>query len=467
MTRALVLAGGGLRVAWQAGVVRALDEAGLTFAHGDGTSGGIFSLGMLLSGVSPVEMGERWRTLDPKRSVSLLPWRRYLGSPTDLPAFGDADGLVEQVFPHLGIDVDAIRRSTGMTGTFNVADFTTKTCVAVPHDEIDLPRLTAGVSLPVFLPAVEAGGTTWTDAVWIKDANLLEAVHRGCNELWVAWCIGNTPRWGRGAMEQYVHMIELSANGALFAELAEIAAINERRRAGEAVHGSTEPIVVHVVKPHFPLPLDPDFMAGRITAETLVAMGYRDARAYLEALPPEGVELGPRATAMEEPPLGARFTVRGEGRLGVDRVEVHLVGEVTDLEGFAAGAGAGHHPRRLAASSQVGTGAAGGRTLPGRVLARRGAALRRGRPPGHARRPAGAAGHVRAAGRASDSPPCGPAASTWPSRSPTAAPSPGDGLRLSPGDLVRLALSFEPSGAHNLADRWSALRQTARFLHRR
>ena len=103
--------------------------------------------------------------------------------------------------------------------------------------------MVAGVSLPIFLPAVESGGRTWTDAVWIKDANLLEAVRRGCDELWVVWCIGNSPRWGTGPLEQYVHMIELSANGALFGELAQIAEINERRARGEAVHGSTAPIV--------------------------------------------------------------------------------------------------------------------------------------------------------------------------------------------------------------------------------
>ena len=38
--RSLVAAGGGMRVAWQAGVVRALQEEGLTFDHVDGTSGG-------------------------------------------------------------------------------------------------------------------------------------------------------------------------------------------------------------------------------------------------------------------------------------------------------------------------------------------------------------------------------------------------------------------------------------------
>ena len=83
-----------------------------------------------------------------------------------------------------------------MTGTFNVADFDSKICVAIPHDEIDLDRMIAGVSLPIFLPAVQSGGRTWTDAVWIKDANLLEAVRRGCTELWLIWCIGNTPLWG-------------------------------------------------------------------------------------------------------------------------------------------------------------------------------------------------------------------------------------------------------------------------------
>ena len=47
--RGLVLAGGGMRVAWQAGVIAALDEAGLIFEHIDGTSGGIFNAGALLS----------------------------------------------------------------------------------------------------------------------------------------------------------------------------------------------------------------------------------------------------------------------------------------------------------------------------------------------------------------------------------------------------------------------------------
>ena len=49
------------------------------------------------------------------------------------------------------------------------------------------------MSLPLFMPAAERGGTIWTDAVWIKDANLSEACGTARDEIWLVWCIGNTP----------------------------------------------------------------------------------------------------------------------------------------------------------------------------------------------------------------------------------------------------------------------------------
>ena len=112
MRRSLVLAGGGMRVAWQTGVVRALTEHGLRFDHVDGTSGGIMTTGMLLSGLDPAEMGQRWSDLDVSDFSSPLPVRDYLRGPWSLPGLGDADGVVSKVFPHLGIDCATIREST-------------------------------------------------------------------------------------------------------------------------------------------------------------------------------------------------------------------------------------------------------------------------------------------------------------------------------------------------------------------
>ncbi|WP_164017482.1 patatin-like phospholipase family protein [Pyxidicoccus trucidator] len=316
--RSLILAGGGMRVAWQAGALRALEDAGLTFQHGDGTSGGIINLAMLLSGLSPKEMCDRWRTLRVKDFVSFVSPEQYLRA-WKMEAMGDADGIVQRVFPHLGIDVAAIRAHAGMEGSFNVCDFTRKTNEVIPHTQVDRDLLVAGISLPIFMPPVRKNGSVYTDSVWIQDANLLEAVRRGADELWVLWCIGNTPTYERGIFQQYVHMIEMSANGALFAQLEQLQDINARIRAGEEVMGHREPIAVHLIKPERPLPLDPDFYAGHITAASLIDMGYSDAWRYLAVAGDQGLPLTPEMTQMTEPApdLTFRETMSGPLSMGV------------------------------------------------------------------------------------------------------------------------------------------------------
>jgi NTE family protein len=339
--RSLLLAGGGIRVAYQAGVLVALEEAGLRFHHADGTSGGTFNLAMLLSGVSPDEACRRWRDLKVLSFASVWPLRRLLAGPP-YPALGTAAGIRDRVFPALGVDVERIRSAQGIDGTFNVCDFASKACIAVPHTEADLDVLTAGVSLPVFSPAVERGGRTLIDAVWIKDTNLSEALRRGAEELWLVWCIGNHGVYRDGAFQQYVHMIEIAANGALQEELALV-----RERGAR----------LHVIRPRVPLPLDPDFFFGRVDASTLIAMGYRDAAAYLDAPHEDGVAPDAEATRMEDPVPGVAFRERLTG----DGLELRLGWEVDDLETFMADpkgtvVGDVTHPelgaRRLARSGQ-------------------------------------------------------------------------------------------------------------------
>ena len=80
MKRSLVLAGGGMRVAWQAGVVKALAEEGLAFQHIDGTSGGILTAGMMLSGIPAEEMCRRWSGVDVKDFSSALPFASWARS---------------------------------------------------------------------------------------------------------------------------------------------------------------------------------------------------------------------------------------------------------------------------------------------------------------------------------------------------------------------------------------------------
>jgi hypothetical protein len=316
--RAIILAGGGMRVAYQAGVVKALHEEGLRFSHADGSSGGTINLAALLSGVTPDELCERWRALNVHDFVSLLPLPDYLQ--VDLPALGSAHGLEHKVYPALGIDIAKVNASTGINASFNVCRFDTKIVVPLSWQELDLPRLVAAASLPMFMPAVQSHGTAWTDAVWIKDANLLATVQRGARELWVVWCIGDTPQFKKGTFNQYVHMIEMSAIGALNKDLEAITQLNQRIADGETVWGHENPIVVHLVKPEYPLPLDPAFYLGHIDAATLIDLGYSDARRYLRNRHPQGIALVPGATRTLTPGLGIRFRemMSGGFQLGTD-----------------------------------------------------------------------------------------------------------------------------------------------------
>ncbi len=325
--RSLILAGGGMRVAYQAGVVRALLEEGLSFHHADGTSGGTMNLAMLLSGLSPEEMCRRWRTLDVNDFVSLLPLRMYARGPADLPALGGAEGVVKRVFPHLGIDIEQIRAAQGMQGTFNVCNYTRKTNEVIPHENLELPLLLASISLPIFMPPVPHNGCLYMDSVWIRDANLGEAVRRGSDEIWVVWCIGNMGEYLSGAFNQYVHMIELSANGNLFKELDEIATLNRSRH---------HPIRVHVIHPEYPLPLDPDYYKGHIDGATLVDRGYRDAAAYLANRSRDGAPLGPDATRMRDPLPGITLRASLRGSLGGEACRLDVGVEIDDLDSFLA-----------------------------------------------------------------------------------------------------------------------------------
>src|SRR4030095_5962345 len=313
-----ILAGGGMRVAYHAGALRALYEAGLRFTHVDGTSGGIINTAMVLSGLSTIEMCDRWRSCNVNDAISPMPFSEYVKA-SHLMAMCDADGVRNKMFPHLGIDIGRINAAVGMTGTFNVCNFTRKTNEAISNDRVDLDLIIAGMSLPIFMPPVRKGDVWYTDSVWLKDANLLEAVRRGAEELWVLWILNNTPEYKPGFFNQYVHMIEMSANGSLIDEFERIEELNERISQGEQPFGHTRPIKLHLIRPKSPLPLDPDLYLNHITTAGLIDMGYADARTYLEDVPASGVPMKPETLMMKtdtKPGVSFRETMTGGFSLG-------------------------------------------------------------------------------------------------------------------------------------------------------
>ena len=126
---------------------------------------------------------------------------------------------------------------------------------------------------------------------------------RGSDDIWLVWCIGNTGTYHNGLFRQYVHMIEMAANGSLLRDLGHV-----------AEHWPNRPVRLHVIKPQYPLPLDPAYFAGQIDAATLIALGYADARRYLDSPAPLSAPWQPGVTQMREPPAGAAARLVLAGR---------------------------------------------------------------------------------------------------------------------------------------------------------
>src|SRR5262245_61069889 len=215
MKRSLIMAGGGTKVAFQAGVLQVwLDEAGIEFDHADGASGGVFNLAMWCQGMSGTEIADNWRNNRPLRGVqpSLNPFVSLFS----LDRF--RRNTLRDTWK---LDWSKIH-GTDREATFNLYNFSKHDQQVVEAADMDEDRLISAVSLPMWFPPVEIDGSEYVDAVMATDANLEEAIRRGADELWVIWTVGRRGKWRNGFVNQYFQMIEAMANGQLRAILRRI-----------------------------------------------------------------------------------------------------------------------------------------------------------------------------------------------------------------------------------------------------
>lgn len=229
--RALILAGGGVKVAFQAGVLQVwLDEAGLTFDLADGASGGTFNLAMLCQGMTGTQIADNWRNTDPKAAVDFN-WTEYLKL-FNAESMFTLDSYRKNVFTAWGLDWDKIRDSS-LEATFNVYNVTDQQLEVVTPDRMSEDMLVACVSLPMWFPPARIGDRTYIDPVFVTDANLEEAIRRGADELWIIWTVSQKGEWHGGFVGNYFGIIESCANGPLKRALERIRLNNAAVEAGE------------------------------------------------------------------------------------------------------------------------------------------------------------------------------------------------------------------------------------------
>jgi len=230
--RSLILAGGGIKVAFQAGVMQVwLDEAGLTFEHVDAASGGVFNLAMMSQGMTGLEIADNWRNLNPRAGISLniaeFPKLIYAESLFTL------DNYREHVFPGWGLDWSKIQASP-LNATFNVFNFSTKQLEVLEPKDMTEDLLAACVSLPMWFPPVRINDQTYIDAVYMTDANIEEAIRRGADEVWVIWTVSDKDEWNPGFVATYFQIIETTADGHYRAILKRIEENNQAIELGNS-----------------------------------------------------------------------------------------------------------------------------------------------------------------------------------------------------------------------------------------
>lgn len=273
--RALILAGGGMKVGFQAGVLEVwLDEAGLTFDHADGASGGCFNLAMYCQGMTGQRIADNWRTLDPFLPIDLN-WEHYWRF-LHAPSFFTYDNFRQRVLPFWGIDWAQIRAGTRL-GTFNYFNFSKKRIDTVTNDHMDEDRLIAAVSLPMWFPPVEIGGDTCLDAVYITDANVEEAIRRGADEIWAIWTVSTRDEWRDGFVAQYFHIIETTADTNFFGIWRRIEESNRRIAAGEPGEFG-RPIALKLLQAE--VPVHYIFSLSRDRMAEAVNLGVQTAREW-------------------------------------------------------------------------------------------------------------------------------------------------------------------------------------------
>lgn len=227
--RSLMLAGGGLKIAFQAGVLQVwLDEAKIKFDHADAVSAACFNLAMWTQGMSGKQIADRWRNFKPLSALSIRFSRLFRpGALFSLNAFR------HRIFPAWGIDLAAIRASS-KDATFNVYNFSQHELLAIAPRELTEDHLIAAASLSGWFPPVEIAGDTYIDAVFNTATNLEAAITQGADELWVIWTTSRQGRWRDSVLGAFFGVFEATGNHAYRAVLKRIEKNNAAISRGES-----------------------------------------------------------------------------------------------------------------------------------------------------------------------------------------------------------------------------------------
>ncbi len=272
--RALVLSGGGGRGAYECGVYKYLEEAGLTPDILVGTSIGAINAAAIASGANAAELEAAWlgtRTKDVHRFWRLRPWRSlYDTSPwrQTLHTFIDFDALGKTDKRLL---ITATEIEAGDLRVFDNREG------ALTPDHI-----LASCSIPLIYPWTEVEGRHYWDGAVMANTPLAEAIDAGADEILVVLLspVGEEhmepPRW---PWKAFAVMLDLALSATFENDFKQLQNVNQLVTAQvdrehryvrcEVITPSRETGLLRIVR------YEPE------VSRELIALGYEDARRTL------------------------------------------------------------------------------------------------------------------------------------------------------------------------------------------
>ncbi len=233
--RALILAGGAARGAYQIGVWKHLQEMGWKPDLICGNSVGALNAAAIGSGMELDEIIRIWRTVNHRRVYRVSLWRQFLAlitrRYTPLVDTGPLRELVNEL-----LDVRKLRKSR-VEIIITAVNIVRSQLKFFNHEVIDEEHLMASSAIPLFFPWQEINGEPHWDGVTMANTPILPALERGAKEVIVVLLSpvgGMRMKLPRNRAEAVERVMELALNGSYESFMSHLAWMH-KAKAGKGV----------------------------------------------------------------------------------------------------------------------------------------------------------------------------------------------------------------------------------------
>ncbi len=274
--RALVLSGGGGRGAYQCGVYKYMEEAGLIPDILVGTSIGAINAAAIASGKTARDLEVAWlstRTRDIQRFWRLRPWQ----------AIYDTSPWIRTI--HRFIDFDALARTDKrLLITATEVEKGELRIFDNRETEITPTHILASCSIPLVYPWTRIGDYHYWDGAVMANTPLSAAIDAGADEIYVVLLssVGERyippPRWPWHA---FAVMLDLALSATFENDIKQLEWINQL--VAQEMDEKHRYIRCRVIVPTREIGLVQILRYNPQTSRELIDLGYQDARGALGA----------------------------------------------------------------------------------------------------------------------------------------------------------------------------------------